>query len=137
MTREIVDHDALLDYDIAGLPYILQKNYIGSHLEELEVMMEFVSKQEILEEVKEVKRQLKRPIVAIQRYAKTRYAATYLNVDASYLTKRMGQVFTEGRHFFRPEGESIVRWDLEELEKWMRSEDKKDEINDFLSDLEV
>ncbi len=133
--RNTVSNNRLMD--INSIPFVLQQTYIKNHRTELKRLLVPSSTNNILEELADIRRELKRPIVAIRQYAKTKYAASYLNVDASFLTKRMGKVFIEGKHYFRPENESIVRWDLNELERWMRDEDKKDAISDFLSTLEV
>ncbi len=120
MAREIVNHDVVLNFDIAGLPYILQKNYIGNHSEEFKEMMQYASRQDVMDELSEIKRQLKQPVVAIQRYAKTKHAAAYLDVDPSFLDKkRRAGVFEQGIHYHKPDGCSLVFWDLDALEKWI------------------
>jgi len=81
--------------------------------------MQSASTQEIMNKITELKRQMKRPIINIERYVKTEEAAAYLNVDPSFLTKRRGTAFKLGKHFFKPPGESIVRWDLTALDEWI------------------
>lgn len=105
--------------NIAGIGYRLQKSYIENHAVELNTMIQSASKQEIMDKITELKRQLKRPIINIERYVKTEEAAAYLNVDPSFLTKRRGKAFKIGKHFFKPSGESIVRWDLTALDEWI------------------
>lgn len=124
-------------FDIGQIPFVLQKINIQNHHAELKHMMRFNRYSEVLDELTTIKRQLNRPITPIQRYAKTKHAAAYLDVDASYLTKRMGNVFIEGKHYFYPEKESIVRWDLEQLQSWLRNEESKGEAHDFLSNIEL
>ncbi len=75
--------------------------------------------EEIISAIDSFKRH---PVVPIQQYAKTAHAAAYIDVDPSFLTKRQGKVFQLGKHFFKPGGESIVRWNLEALDKWIISE---------------
>ena len=77
--------------------------------------------QKSIYEIKEIliKRNFSKEVNITQKYVKTSIAAKYLNVDESFLTKRKHTVFTEGIHFFKPSGESIVRWNIEALEKWL------------------
>lgn len=108
-----------LNTDITAIAYRLHKNYIMNHATELKTIMQSASKQEIMDKITELKRQLKRPILNIAHYVKTEEAAAYLNVDPSFLTKRRGKAFKLGKHFFKPSGESIVRWDLTALDEWI------------------
>jgi len=119
--------------DIAAIPFMLHKQFVINHEIELKNTMSSTSPK-IEKELAEIKRQLKRPIVPIRQYAKTKYAAAYLNVDSSFLTKRMRKIFIEGKHYFKPENESIVRWDLSALDEWMTSE-YNDPIDDELVEL--
>ena len=49
----------------------------------------------------------------------TKNAAYYLDVDPSYLSKRKKDgILKKGKHYYIPDGESIVRWDRESLETW-------------------
>jgi len=123
--------------DIDAIPQVLFQSYVLTHNKELTISLKPPFSRSILEELREIKRQLKRPITPIQRYAKTKHAAAYLDVDPSYLTKRMGIVFVEGLHYFYPENESIVRWDLEQLHSWLRSEEQEGDTYDFLSSIEL
>ena len=66
-------------------------------------------------------------VIPIQRYVSTAHAAAYIDVDESFLTKRKGKTFKLGQHFFKPAGQSIVRWDIEALAKWLRSEESNQE----------
>ena len=75
--------------------------------------------EEIISAIDSFKRH---PVVPIQQYAKTAHAAAYIDVDPSFLTKRQGKVFQLGKHFFKPSDESILRWDLEALDKWIISD---------------
>ena len=113
----IIEED--LNNDIASIAYRLQKSYIENHATELKTMVLPTSKQEIIDEITKLKRQLKRPIINRERYVKNDEAAAYLNVDPSFLTKRRGKTFKLGKHFFKPSGESIVRWDLTALDEWI------------------
>ena len=59
--------------------------------------------------------------IELAKYVKTSIAAAYLNVDESYLRKRMHQAFQEGVHFFYLPDSKALRWDLGALEDWVRS----------------
>ena len=74
-------------------------------------------------------------VIPIQRYAKTAHAARYIDVDESFLNKRKGTVFKLGKHFFKPPGQSIVRWDIEALSEWMQSEYDDSFIDEELAEL--
>jgi len=74
-------------------------------------------------------------VIPTQRYANTAHAAAYIDVDESFLTKRKGNAFKLGIHFFKPAGESIVRWDTEALSEWMTSEYTDNLIDDELAEL--
>ena len=76
------------------------------------------STEKIISTIDALKR---RPVVPIQQYASTKDAAVYLDVDPSFLTKAQKGLFKEGVHYFRPEGSTILRWDLKILEKWLRT----------------
>jgi len=60
-----------------------------------------------------------------QRFARTCKAAHYLDVSDDFLKQRMGKEFQEGTHYFKPANTRITRWDLEELEKWMKNSNKE------------
>ena len=113
--------ESIIDYDISALSFQLQKNHIKNHTAEFREIMQFSSKQDVMDELSEIKRQLKRPVITIEQYAKTQHAASLIDVDPSFLTKRQGSIFILGKHFFKPKGESIVRWSLEALEEWLTS----------------
>ncbi len=105
--------------NIEAIPFILQKNYNANHSTELRMMMQSVSKKEIMDKIEEVKRQLNRPIVTIQKYAKTKHAAAYLDVDPSFLDKkRKSGIFKLGVHYHKPDGCNLVLWDIDALGQW-------------------
>lgn len=107
-------------FDVTSIPFILQKTYIQNHTKELSALIGLTSRQEILTELTHIKRELKRPVVQIQKYAKTKHAAAYLNVDPSFLDKKRKEgIFNEGEHYFRPDGCSLVLWDIYALERWV------------------
>ena len=59
-------------------------------------------------------------------YLKTHNAATYFDVDKSFLTKRIGVDFHVGVHFIRPRGAKLLRWNMIALEKWFCDSDEED-----------
>ena len=73
-------------------------------------------------------------VVPTQKFATTAHAAVYIDVDPSFLSKRQGKEFKLGTHFFKPPGQSIVRWDIDMLEQWMRAE-SIDNVDDELASL--
>jgi hypothetical protein len=58
-------------------------------------------------------------ITLTQRYAKTEVASKYLDVDISFLKKRMGTDFIEGIHYHKPANCRLLRWDITALEQWL------------------
>ena len=67
------------------------------------------------------------------RFVKTTTAASYLDVDPSFLKKNIGSIFYEGKHFYRPSSARLLRWDLKALETWlMESHDDTKNIVDQL-----
>ncbi len=125
--------ESIIDHDISALSFQLQKKHIQNHAVEFREIMRFSSKQNVMDELSEIKCQLKRPVVAIQRYAKTKHAAAYLDVDPSFLTKRIDKDFHNGIHYFRSQDAKLLRWDIEALGNWLKSNTTKEEINDILS----
>jgi len=113
--------DSITNYDISAISFKLQKNYLQNYAVELrEMICRSSSKQEITRELSAIKRQLKRPVVPIQRYAKTKHAAVFLDVDSSFLDKKRKEgIFIEGKHYFKPRGCSLVLWDIDALGKWV------------------
>ena len=71
-------------------------------------------------------------VIPIQEYAKTAHAAAYIDVDASFLTQRAGNVFKEGTHYFKPADSKILRWNLNALEEWMRRPSDKESYDAIL-----
>jgi hypothetical protein len=81
------------------------------------------------------KKQNSKSNCSIQRYVKTANAAEYINVDESFLNKRKGKIFKLGKHFFKPIGQSIVRWDIEALEQWITAQGNDTFIDDEVAEL--
>ena len=99
----------------AAIQFVIPANNIEV---DVHAMMESFSERVCLE----IKNHKHRPVVPIQRYAKTAHAAIYLDVDPTFLTQRQGSTFVEGIHYFKPSDSSILRWDLEKLEEWIRAD---------------
>ena len=74
-------------------------------------------------------------VIPTQRYANTAHAAAYIDVDESFLNKRKGKVFKLGKHFFKPPGQTIVRWDIEALGEWIQSEEADSFVDEELAEL--
>ena len=116
---EVADAEVLDPHEpivIRGVfQFIINKD---DNAEKVKSMMQNFT-EEIISAIDSFKRH---PVVPIQQYAKTAHAAAYIDVDPSFLTKRQGKVFQLGKHFFKPSDESILRWDLEALDKWIISD---------------
>jgi len=109
----------------AAIQFVIPANNIEVDVHH---MMESFSERICLE----IKNHRHRPIVPIQRYAKTAHAAIFLDVDKTFLTQRQGSTFVDGIHYFKPPNSSILRWDLEKLEEWMRSSSEEESHDDIL-----
>jgi hypothetical protein len=106
--------------DTTSIPFVLFQAYTKNHSSELKKTMGWTSRQEILDELSYIRRELKRPIVPIQKYAKTKHAAAFLDVDPSFLDKKRKEgVFNEGEHYYRPDGCTLILWDIEALACWV------------------
>ena len=84
----------------------------------------------LLEIRDKINKKLTKQISFDSKYMKTSDAAAYISVDPSFLTKRQGKVLKLGKHFFKPEGESIVRWNITALEKWIISRKEDTDVID-------
>lgn len=111
--------DKIIDHELVDIPYSLYSRYVVNHATELITMMEYPS-EKVLTEITELRNFLKRPVMTIQRYAKTKHAATYLDVDPSFLDKKRRKgIFQLGKHYFKPTGSNLVLWDLDALQVWV------------------
>ena len=78
-------------------------------------------------QIEQLNRKLQKKVYIEPEFATTKDAASFIGVDPSFLTKRQGDSFKLGEHFFKPEGESIVRWKLEALRQWLQAKSNKSE----------
>lgn len=125
--------EQITNNDVVAIPYLLEKKHIQHHLEEFQNMMYYSSRQEVMDELAEIKSQLKRPIVAIQRFAKTKHAAAYMDVDPSFLDKKRREgIFELGIHYHKPKGSSLVLWDTNALEEWITAEEVDDDNSQII-----
>lgn len=86
--------------------------------------------QEKDKEIETLNKKLNKKVIIDPKYRSTKDAAAYIGTDPSFLTKRQGKAFKLGIHFFKPEDESIVRWDVLALEAWLTSQSKDTNLND-------
>ena len=94
-------------------------NY-SNNLHYMEKQLSIINEQN--KEIKRLNRQLQKKRVINPEFATTEEAAYYIRVDPSYLTKRKFNTFKLGIHFFKPKGETIIRWSLPALSKWLTEE---------------
>ena len=81
-------------------------------------------------EMAKLNKKLNKKVVIDPKYLTTKDAASYIGTDPSFLTKRQGKAFRLGKHFFKPEDESIVRWDILALEEWLTAQQKDTNLPD-------
>jgi hypothetical protein len=101
---------------------ILQKDIMQNIMTEIDTIDNTSLLLDIRDKIN--KKLHKKPYIE-PKYMKTTDAAVLIGVDPSFLTKRQGKVFKLGEHFHKPEGESIVRWDITALEKWILTQKKE------------
>jgi len=61
--------------------------------------------------------------------------AQNLSVSKSFLEKNMGEIFVEGTHYTRAVDARLVRWDVEQMHKWLKGEDRDETDKQLLSKL--
>ena len=77
-------------------------------------------------EIVRLNKLLTKKMVVDTDFATTKEAAAFVRYDPSFLTKRQGKVFKLDQHFFKPKGESGIRWSLDALTKWVKSDENND-----------
>ena len=85
-------------------------------------------------EIGQLNQKLMKKSSTVQEFSSTKDAASFIGVDPSFLTKRQGKAFKQGTHFFKPKGESIIRWKLSALTDWLTG--KQNNSNNADSKLE-
>ncbi len=122
--------------DIASIPFVLHKTFIRNYSTELTTLMQQLPSCKIQKELTEIKYQLKATSGNGQKYLKTKQAATFIGVSTSFLQKNMRGTFREGKHYFYPSNDArLLRWDREELEKWVQGEARNNEDKALIAKL--
>ena len=123
--------ESLSDRDTA-FTYLLAKEMIVQKIQQ-QYLLDMKAKET---ELKRLQQKLdKKPSIDLM-YVSTKHAAAFIGVDSSYLTKRQGKAFKLGTHFFKPKGESIVRWKLTALSAWIsKGQDSSESITPKLAKL--
>ncbi len=109
--------------------YMLTKEMVVTRLTQHQVQLMQEMREQDSELIK-MNKKLNKKVVIDPKYLTTKDAATYIGTDPSFLTKRQGKTFKLGKHFFKPEDESIVRWDILALEEWLTTQQKDTNIAD-------
>jgi hypothetical protein len=103
--------------------FVLQNEHAIRSQEMFQKIIKLPYESRLLSELEAIRREIKRPIVPIQNYAKTKHAANYLDVDPSFLDKkRRAGLLKAGMHYYQPPGSRLILWDLNALDAWVRSE---------------
>ena len=68
-------------------------------------------------------------------FMKTKDMAQNLRVSQSFLEKNMGILFDEGTHYFRNNDARMLRWDVQQMHKWIKGGQSNDTDNDILNKL--
>ena len=122
--------------DITSIPFILHKKFLKNHSAELTSFMQSLPSNKIHKELTELKNHLKAISDNGQKYLKTQQAAALISVSVSFLQKNMGRIFQERIHYFYPSNDArLLRWDREELEKWVQGEVRNNEDKALITKL--
>lgn len=81
-------------------------------------------------EIQKLNSKLQKKVLIEPKFATTKDAASFIGVNPSFLTKRQNKAFKQGIHFFKPEGESIVRWSITALSEWLTNDKNNTETTD-------
>jgi len=111
--------------------YLLTKEKVVSRLSSQYIQ----DMHEKNKEIATLNKKLNKRVVVDPKYLTTKDAATYVGTDPSFLSKRQGKAFKLGKHFFKPKGESIVRWDIQALSDWITTQDDTNVIDEKLASL--
>jgi len=123
-------------FDIANIPFVLHKTFIKNHHAELSTLIERTPCNKIQKELNKIKQHLKVLTGSGQKYLKTQQAAALINVSTSFLQKNMQGTFQERKHYFYPSNDvRLLRWDREELEKWIQGEAQDNEDKALIAKL--
>lgn len=68
-------------------------------------------------------------------FMKVNDMAQNLSVSKSFLEKNMGEIFVEGTHYTRAVDVRLVRWNVEQMHKWIKGEGRDETDNQLLSKL--
>ena len=68
-------------------------------------------------------------------FMKVNDMAQNLSVSKSFLEKNMGEIFVEGTHYTRAVDARLVRWNVEQMHKWVKGEDRDETNKQLLSKL--
>lgn len=68
-------------------------------------------------------------------FMKVNDMAQNLSVSKSFLEKNMGEIFVEGTHYTRAVDARLVRWNVEQMHKWLKGEDRDEKDKQLLSKL--
>lgn len=68
-------------------------------------------------------------------FMKVHDMAQNLSVSKSFLEKNMGEIFVEGTHYTRAVDARLVRWNVEQMHKWLKGEDRDETDKQLLSKL--
>jgi len=138
MQHNLVKVDTVLEGEVIGITQVMATIQIVVPTER-ELLFLLLNRMASLEEqYKEVVRlhRLKNKMVSIDpAFATTKDAAAFIGVDPSFLRKRQGTAFKLGKNFFKPQGQSIIRWSLASLSEWMKIENSDLLIDDELAEL--
>ncbi len=124
MSSNIIPQD-LSERDKAFV-YLLAKEKVVSRLSSQYIQ----AMHEKNKEIATLNKKLNKRVVVDPQYLTTKDAAVYIGTDPSFLTKRQSKIFKLGVHFFKPEGESIVRWDILALDAWLTAQKKDTSLID-------
>ena len=129
-TQQSIIPKTLSDRDTAFVAMLVKEKVV------IKIQEKYISDMEIKNnEIKRLNQKLQKKICIEPEYISTKYAALFIGVDTSFLTKRQGKIFKLGIHFFKPQGETIIRWKIKALSEWLTQQESDNLIDNELENL--
>lgn len=116
------------------------QNTLASHTDHLETIsnrvmqdIESIDSLEILYDIRDTLNKRIRIQAVEVSFMKVNDMAQNLSVSKSFLEKNMGEIFAEGTHYIRATDARLVRWNVEQMHKWVKGEERDEKDKQLLS----
>lgn len=131
---EYKNSSAYADIQSTAIQYLLYESrtihsFIEQSIQQRDEIRELRKKMDAIQQRKSKKQ------VIDPKFCNTAHAAAFLDVHESFLNKKKEKDFKLGKHYFKPSGQSIVRWSIDALSEWMQSDGADSFANEELAEL--